>query len=58
VVVAAPVEHLSEHPLAAAVVRAARDRHLQLRPVEDFIARPGQGVTGFRQRPGAILAPG
>ncbi|MDQ2789307.1 MAG: heavy metal translocating P-type ATPase [Actinomycetota bacterium] len=42
---AASVEHASEHPLAAAIVRAARQRHLHLPEVEDFSAAPGRGVA-------------
>jgi heavy metal translocating P-type ATPase len=42
---AASAEHPSEHPLAAAVVSAARERRLTLRPVEAFTATAGAGVT-------------
>ncbi|BCJ32315.1 heavy metal translocating P-type ATPase [Actinocatenispora sera] len=42
---AAAVEHPSEHPLAAAVVRAARDRGIPVRPVDWFSAQPGRGVS-------------
>lgn len=42
--IAADVEARSEHPLAKAVVKAARDRGLNLSPVEDFEAIPGRGV--------------
>ncbi|WP_030888010.1 heavy metal translocating P-type ATPase [Streptomyces sp. NRRL F-5053] len=42
---AASAEHLSEHPLARAVVAAARDRGLPLADAADFTAVPGQGVT-------------
>ena len=42
---AAAAEHASEHPLAAAIVHAARDRGLDLPPVDEFSARPGRGVT-------------
>jgi Zn2+/Cd2+-exporting ATPase len=41
----AAVEQPSEHPLAAAIVRAARNRNLSLPPVERFQALPGRGVT-------------
>ncbi|MGW4633820.1 heavy metal translocating P-type ATPase [Nocardia sp. NPDC004415] len=44
---AAAAEHPSEHPLASAIVRAARDRGLRLPPTEDFAARPGRGVTAL-----------
>ncbi|WP_454614288.1 heavy metal translocating P-type ATPase [Streptomyces collinus] len=42
---AAAAEHPSEHPLARAIVAAARSRRLPLAPVEDFTAAPGRGVT-------------
>jgi Cu+-exporting ATPase len=43
---AASAEHRSEHPLAAAIVRAARERGLALGDVEDFEALPGLGIVG------------
>ncbi|MFQ5745652.1 MAG: heavy metal translocating P-type ATPase [Gemmatimonadota bacterium] len=43
---AASLETASEHPLAAAVTRAAAERGLRVEPVEGFEARPGLGVTG------------
>ncbi|CCK26351.1 putative cation-transporting P-type ATPase D [Streptomyces davaonensis JCM 4913] len=42
---AASAEHPSEHPLARAIVTAARARGLGLAPAEDFTATPGRGVT-------------
>ncbi|MFF9591323.1 heavy metal translocating P-type ATPase [Streptomyces sp. NPDC014646] len=42
---AASAEHPSEHPLARAVVAAARDRGLALADVGGFTSMPGQGVT-------------
>ncbi|MEU6527517.1 heavy metal translocating P-type ATPase [Streptomyces sp. NPDC046924] len=42
---AASAEHPSEHPLARAVVDAARERGLPLADAEDFTSTPGQGVT-------------
>lgn len=44
---AASAEVPSEHPLAAAVVRAARARGLALSAAEEFGARPGRGVTAL-----------
>jgi P-type Cu2+ transporter len=41
---AAAVEGDSEHPLARAVVAAARERGLPIPPVDDFQALPGRGV--------------
>jgi Cu+-exporting ATPase len=43
---AASLERASEHPLAAAVVRAADERGVKLAPVSDFQSVTGQGVTG------------
>ncbi|MFD8484473.1 heavy metal translocating P-type ATPase [Streptomyces sp. NPDC059712] len=42
---AAAAEHPSEHPLARAIVAAARARGLRIAPSEDFTAAPGRGVT-------------
>ena len=41
---AASVEAGSEHPLGEAIVRAARERELQLAQPEEFEAQTGQGV--------------
>ncbi|MFF2349768.1 heavy metal translocating P-type ATPase [Kitasatospora sp. NPDC058115] len=41
---AAAAEHPSEHPLARAVVAAARERGLPVLPATDFTATPGVGV--------------
>ena len=41
---AAALEEKSEHPLAEAVLRAARDQGLPLPALEDFQAVPGMGV--------------
>lgn len=43
---AASVERSSEHPLADAIVRAAKERNLELGHVTDFDAPTGKGVTG------------
>ncbi len=42
---AAAAESPSEHPLARALVAAARERGLSLPPATDFSAQPGVGVT-------------
>ncbi|MFF4249993.1 heavy metal translocating P-type ATPase [Streptomyces sp. NPDC001663] len=42
---AAAAEHPSEHPLARAVVDAARERGLPLSVAEEFESTPGVGVT-------------
>jgi len=43
---AASLDQGSEHPLADAIVRAARDRQLTLLPVTEFISETGIGVRG------------
>jgi len=42
---AASAERPSEHPLAAAIVRAAHQRGLALAEADEFSAQPGRGVT-------------
>lgn len=42
---AASVEIGSEHPLAEAILTAAKDKQLILLPVQQFIAKAGQGIT-------------
>ncbi|MFD3841458.1 heavy metal translocating P-type ATPase [Streptomyces sp. NPDC058642] len=42
---AAAAEHPSEHPLARAIVGAARGRGLRIADAEDFAAEPGRGAT-------------
>jgi heavy metal translocating P-type ATPase len=42
---AAAAENPSEHPLARAVVSAAREAGLTLAPAHEFTAAPGRGVT-------------
>ncbi|MBC8008891.1 MAG: cadmium-translocating P-type ATPase [Burkholderiales bacterium] len=42
---AASAESPSEHPLARALLAAAKARNLTLAPSEDFKAEPGQGIT-------------
>ena len=43
---AASVERVSEHPLAAAIVAGARERGLSLGEVGEFRSQTGQGVEG------------
>jgi Cu+-exporting ATPase len=43
---AATVERASEHPLADAIVRSARERNLDLGKVEEFDSPTGKGATG------------
>lgn len=43
---AASLEKASEHPLAEAIVACAAERQLDLLPVADYSATPGQGIAG------------
>jgi Cu+-exporting ATPase len=43
---AASVERASEHPLADAIVRAAKERNLELMAVDGFDSPTGKGATG------------
>ncbi len=52
---AASVEQASEHPLAAAIVRAAKDRGLPLQPVQDFDAPTGKGAIGVVEGTKVVL---
>jgi Cu+-exporting ATPase len=45
-VLAASLEQGSEHPLAEAIVTAAQDRSLELKPVEEFQSITGKGIVG------------
>ncbi|MGH7529222.1 MAG: heavy metal translocating P-type ATPase, partial [Gemmatimonadales bacterium] len=47
---AASVEQRSEHPLAQAILKAARDKQVALLPVEKFAAMEGRGVRGTVDR--------
>jgi Cu+-exporting ATPase len=47
---AASVEQRSEHPLAQAVLKAAKDKQVSLLPVEKFAAMEGRGVRGTVDR--------
>ena len=44
---AASVEQASEHPLAAAIVSAAKERGIALSPVTEFHSITGKGITGI-----------
>ena len=44
---AASIEVASEHPLAEAIVRAASERGLTLKPVTRFVSHPGRGAEGM-----------
>jgi len=43
---AASLERSSEHPLAAAIVTAARDRGASIQEATDFVSVTGKGITG------------
>jgi Cu+-exporting ATPase len=45
-VYAAALERHSEHPMATAIVRAAKAKELSLYPATEFTSRTGSGVTG------------
>src|SRR5207249_8759703 len=47
---AASVEQRSEHSLALAVVQAAKDRQVEILPVEKFAAMEGRGVRATVDR--------
>jgi len=53
---AASLETYSKHPLAGAVVQAAKARSLPLAEVEALAEKPGQGLTGRVQRGQAACA--
>jgi P-type Cu+ transporter len=52
---AAALEQGSEHPLAAAVLTAARERAIRVPAVEDFISVPGRGISGRVEGRAAML---
>jgi Cu+-exporting ATPase len=52
---AASVERASEHPLAAAIVAAARDRNIEPFSVVDFDAPSGKGVLGTVEQQRVVI---
>jgi Cu+-exporting ATPase len=52
---AASVERASEHPLAAAIVRAANERNIALAEVRGFDAPTGKGVIGMVERRRVVI---
>jgi len=53
--VAATLERASEHPLAAAILGAAKERDIAPGDVKDFRSRTGKGVTGTMEGRSAAL---
>jgi len=56
--ITASLEVGSEHPLADAIVRSARERNLALRPVTRFSSVPGNGVSGYLENRRVIAGKG
>jgi Cu+-exporting ATPase len=46
----ASLESVSEHPLAGAIVAGARERNIELSPVQQFASTTGEGVSGEVER--------
>ncbi|MCM1175882.1 MAG: heavy metal translocating P-type ATPase [Blautia sp.] len=44
------LEQKSEHPLARSILAMAQEKGIQEEPVEEFLAVPGNGLTGIRQK--------
>lgn len=44
---AASLENVSEHPLAEAIVNAAKQKKLEFLSVKDFKAKPGRGISAI-----------
>ena len=53
--VAAALERASEHPLAAAILAAAKERDISPGDIKDFRSRTGKGVTGMMDGRSAAL---
>lgn len=52
---AASVEQSSEHPLASAIVRAAKDRKIELKAVRGFDSPTGKGAIGMVERRRVVI---
>jgi Cu2+-exporting ATPase len=53
------IENESEHPIAKAIVRAAKDKKIQLQKAKDITAIPGKGLVGvIEQSTIEIVSPG
>jgi len=44
---AASLEQYSKHPLASAILRAAQERKIELKPVTNISEQPGEGLRGL-----------
>ncbi len=55
---AAALERSSEHPLAAAIIDAAKERRIELPPVQDFKSITGGGVRGTIDGKSVVLGNG
>lgn len=53
--IAASLEALSEHPLAEAMVKDAKEKKIELLPVSEFRAVPGQGIVGVVNSLSALI---
>jgi len=53
--IAVTLERASEHPLAAAILAAAHERHVTSGDVTDFFSRTGKGITGIVDGQNAAL---
>ena len=54
--VAAALERASEHPLAAAVLAASKERAIEIGNVTDFRSFTGKGIAGLVDEPGLLSA--
>ena len=45
--IAASLEHMSEHPLASAILVFAKNKDVAIEKIADFQAIPGQGISGI-----------
>jgi len=52
---AASIERASEHPLAEAVMKAAKEKELQLKPVDNFEAVTGKGIQALVEDQSILL---
>jgi Cu+-exporting ATPase len=53
--IAASLEHNSEHPLAQAIVKKAKEQHLSIGIADQFRALPGNGIEGIFENKKIII---